>query len=170
MERRPSIRRKTKREVFMEFKLSSPAFNDGGQIPSRYTCDGDNINPHLVIHGTPPAAKSLALIVDDPDAPGGTWVHWIVWNMEPETREIREGSTGGPKTGEGTNSWVEKGYGGPCPPSGTHRYFFRLHALDMKLPLEEGATRGELERAMEGHILAVAELMGTYMRTAEGPL
>ena len=127
----------------MEFKLTSPAFNHGSQIPSQYTCDGEDINPHLVIHGVPPGAKSLALVMEDPDAPAGLWTHWVVWDIPPETKEIRE-HTAPIGTGEGLNSWGETGYGGPCPPSGTHRYFFRLFALDtrIKLPveLEKGGT------------------------------
>ena len=153
----------------MEFKLTSPAFHHGSQIPSKYTCDGENINPHLVIHGAPEGTRSLALLMEDPDAPSGLWVHWVVWDIPPETKEIREhmvpfGSW------EGGNSWGEKGYGGPCPPPGTHRYFFRLYALDNRLKLPDESTKEELETAMAGHILATAELMGTYARTNEAPL
>jgi len=153
----------------MEFKITSPAFSHGSLIPSRYTCDGDNINPHLVIHGVPAGAKTLVLIVDDPDAPGRVWVHWLVWDIPAETTEIREGTV--PFKGrEGTNSWGNIGYGGPCPPSGTHRYFFRLYALDLFLKLDEGALREELEDAMQGHILATAELVGTYTDTTAAPM
>ena len=153
----------------MEFKMTSPAFSYGAQIPSKYTCDGEDINPHLVIHGVPEKAKSLALVVEDPDAPNGLWVHWVAWNIQPETREIREHAEPF-GSGEGLNSWGEIGYGGPCPPSGTHRYFFRLYALDTRLKLAEGSKKAALEEAMAGHILATAELMGTYARTNEAPL
>ncbi|RQW77358.1 MAG: YbhB/YbcL family Raf kinase inhibitor-like protein [Geobacter sp.] len=153
----------------MEFKLTSPAFNHGSQIPSQYTCDGEDINPHLVIHGVPQGAKSLALVMEDPDAPAGLWTHWVVWDIPPETKEIRE-HTAPIGTGEGLNSWGETGYGGPCPPSGTHRYFFRLFALDTRIKLPVNSKKAELEAAMAGHILATAELMGTYGRTNEAPL
>lgn len=153
----------------MEFKLTSPAFNYGSQIPSRYTCDGENINPYLIIHGTPLQAKSLAMIVEDPDAPAGLWTHWVLWNIPPETKEIRE-HTAPWGAEEGMNTRNKISYDGPCPPSGTHRYFFRLFALDIKLKLEAGAERQALEAAMEQHILATAELMGTYSRTNEAPL
>lgn len=153
----------------MELKLSSPAFNYGTLIPSKYTCDGDDINPPLAIHGVPADAKSLALVMDDPDAPARLWVHWVVWDFPPETSEIRE-HTLPHGAAQGINSWKKNAYGGPCPPSGTHRYFFRLYALDTKLHLPEQTHKDDLERAMEGHILATAELMGTYIRTVEGPL
>lgn len=153
----------------MEFKLTSPAFNNGSQIPSRYTCDGENINPHLVIHGVPVQAKSLALIMEDPDVPAGLWTHWVLWNIPPETREIREHT---PPWGceQGLNSSSEIGYDGPCPPSGSHRYIFRLYALDLKLKIALDSDRQALETAMEQHIVAMAELMGTYSRTNEAPL
>jgi Raf kinase inhibitor-like YbhB/YbcL family protein len=153
----------------MEFKLTSPAFNNGTLIPSRYTCDGENINPHLVIHGVPVQAKSLALIVEDPDAPAGLYTHWLLWNIPPETREIREHTVPWGAE-EGYNSGNRTGYDGPCPPSGSHRYFFRLYAVDLKLKMEAGSDRQTLERAMEQHILATTELMGTYSRTNEAPL
>jgi Raf kinase inhibitor-like YbhB/YbcL family protein len=153
----------------MEFKLTSPAFNHGSQIPSKYTCDGDDINPHLVIQGVPQGAKSLALVLDDPDAPAGVWVHWLVWDVPPETKEIRE-HTAPFGAVEGRNGWGDNGYGGPCPPAGTHRYFFRLYALDAKLHLPATSTREAVETAMAGHIVATAELMGTYARTNEAPL
>ncbi len=153
----------------MEFKLTSPAFNHGSQIPSKYTCDGDDISPHLVIHGIPSRAKSLALVMDDPDAPGGTFVHWVLWDIPPETKEIREHAVPFGAV-EGTTSWGDSGYGGPRPPSGSHRYFFRLFALDARLHLPATAGREELEAAMAGHIVATTELMGTYARTNEAPL
>lgn len=153
----------------MQFKLTSPAFSQGSQIPSRYTCDGDNINPFLAVHGVPAAAKSLALIVDDPDAPNGTWTHWLLWNIPPETREIKEHSAPW-GCEQGYNSRNKIGYDGPCPPSGMHRYFFRLYALDLKLKIDPEATREELEAAMAQHVIATAELMGTYARSNEAPI
>jgi len=152
----------------MEFKLTSPAFNHGSQIPSRYTCDGENINPHLIIHGVPANTRSLALLVEDPDAPAGLWTHWVLWNIPPETKEIRE-HTAPWGAEEGYNSVNDVGYDGPCPPSGSHRYFFRLFALDLKLKIPSDSNRQALETAMQQHIIATAELMGTYARTNEGP-
>lgn len=153
----------------MEFTLTSPSFNHGSQIPSKYTCDGDNINPHLAIRGVPERAKSLALIMEDPDAPEGVAVHWLVWDISPETKEIRE-NTVPFGAGEGINCWGEPGYGGPCPSEGMHRYFFRLFALDVRFKLPSDSAREKLEAAMVGHIVATAELMGTYARTNEAPL
>lgn len=153
----------------MEFKLTSPAFNHGSQIPSRYTCDGENINPHLIIHGVPAGAKSLALVVEDPDAPAGLWIHWVLWNIPPETKEIRE-HTAPWGAEEGLNTRKKSGYDGPCPPSGTHRYFFRLFALDTKVKLPVESQKESLDAAMEQHILATTELMGTYSRTNEAPV
>jgi Raf kinase inhibitor-like YbhB/YbcL family protein len=141
--------------------ISSPAFTHGEAIPARYTCDGADVSPPLTIGTTPPEARSLALIMDDPDAPMGTWVHWVVWNIPAHTREIPE--DGLPLgASQGRNDWRRSGYGGPCPPSGTHRYFFRLYALDTPLQLAPSTTKADLERAMQGHILARGELMGTY--------
>ncbi len=145
-----------------KLKLSSPAFEHGQPIPSRYTADGEDINPPLVIEGIPPGTKSLVLIMDDPDAPIGLWVHWVVFNIPPDTTRIEEGEE--PPGTPGLNSWRRTGYGGPAPPSGTHRYFFRVYALDTVLDLPEGAGKRQVEHAMEGHILAMGELMGTYSR------
>ncbi|HEX9079163.1 MAG TPA: YbhB/YbcL family Raf kinase inhibitor-like protein [Desulfuromonadaceae bacterium] len=143
--------------------LTSPAFSGGGAIPAAYTCDGGDASPPLVIGPVPAGTRSLALVMDDPDAPVGTWVHWVLWNIPPEAREIRE--NGVPSgASQGRNSWYRVGYGGPCPPSGTHRYFFRLYALDTLLNLGAATTKAELERAMEGHLLGRGELMGTYRR------
>lgn len=153
----------------MEFKLSSPAFSNGSQIPSKYTCDGENVNPHLIIHGIPPKTRSLALIVEDPDAPAGLYTHWVMWNVNPELKEIREHTVPHGAL-EGINTSGEAGYTGPCPPSGTHRYFFRVFALDARITLSENSDRGALESAMEQHVIATAELMGTYSRTNEGPV
>jgi len=153
----------------MDFKLTSPAFNHGSQIPSKYTCDGENVNPHLVIHGVPPQAKSLALVMEDPDAPAGLWIHWVMWNIPPEIKEIRE-HTVPMGAEEGYNTSGEGGYDGPCPPPGTHRYYFRLFALNVKIKLPSASDKQMLEAAMEQHILATTELMGTYSRTNEAPL
>lgn len=153
----------------MEFKLTSPAFHHGSQIPSRYTCDGDDINPYLAIQGAPAAARSLALIMEDPDAPGGTLVHWLMWDISPEVKEIKEHTVPfGAR--QGVNSFEVDGYSGPCPPTGSHRYIFRLVALNTRPKLAETATREELERTMEGHIIATTELVGTYARTNQAPL
>jgi Raf kinase inhibitor-like YbhB/YbcL family protein len=155
--------------IFMEakdmgtLKLSSPAFKHNDSIPSKYTCDGADINPPLVIENAPLSAKSLALIVDDPDAPAGNWVHWVVWNIDPTTNEIRE-NTVPSRALQGINDFRKHDYGGPCPPSGTHRYFFKIYALDMILSLGPKADKAELERAMKGHIIARGELIGLYRR------
>ncbi len=146
------------------FSLHSPAFDRQQQIPRKYTCDGNDINPPLRIEHIPMAAQSLALIVDDPDAPRGTWVHWVLWNIDPSRSEISEGSVPAGAV-EGVNDFGNLGYGGPCPPSGTHRYFFRLYALDAAIPLDKGITRKDLEKAMKGHVLGQAELIGLYSRS-----
>ena len=146
----------------MQMALTSPAFNDGEPIPERFSCDGDDISPELDWFGIPEGTTSLALVMDDHDAPGGTWVHWVLYNLPMDLTGLREGMTG---VGlDGTNSWGRTGYGGPCPPSGTHRYFFQLYALDINLDLEPGADKAALLNAIEGHILGQAELMGTYSR------
>jgi Raf kinase inhibitor-like YbhB/YbcL family protein len=143
--------------------IASPAFKHNGSIPEKYTCDGADVNPPLVLEGVPPGAKSLALIVDDPDAPRSTWVHWVVWGMDPKTREIRENSVpAGAK--QGMNDFRKRNYGGPCPPSGTHRYFFKLYALDAAPDLGPDTTKAALEKAMTGHILTQAEIIGLYKR------
>jgi Raf kinase inhibitor-like YbhB/YbcL family protein len=145
------------------FQLSSPVFAGGGSIPAVHTCDGRDTSPPLAISGVPAEAQSLVLIMDDPDAPVGTWVHWVIWNIPPRTSELREDEI--PEgSSQGRNSWQRTGYGGPCPPSGSHRYFFRLYALHSTLTLPASAGKGEVERAMQGHILAETELMGIYKR------
>ena len=136
-------------------------FSDGEKIPVKYTADEEDINPSLEISGIPEGAKTLALIVDDPDAPMGTWVHWLVWNIPASKSKIEENSIPGT---QGTNDFRKQGYGGPSPPSGTHRYFFKLYALDTELNLPEGSKKAELEKAMQGHILATAQLIGKYSR------
>lgn len=141
-------------------KLTSPAFKHNEMIPKKYTCDDKDINPPLKIEYVPEKAESLALIVDDPDAPSKTWVHWVVYNI-PKDTQIDENSIPGR---QGINDFNKMDYGGPCPPSGKHRYFFKIYALDQQLNLEEGISKHELEHAMEAHILANAELIGIYER------
>jgi Raf kinase inhibitor-like YbhB/YbcL family protein len=145
-----------------KMKITSSAFQQGGNIPSKFSCDGANANPPLQISDVPPEAKSLVLIVDDPDAPSGLFTHWAVWNISPQTSTIAEGST--PKGVQGTNDFGRSGYGGPCPPSGTHRYYFKVFALDRELDLPFGAKRGQLDAGMKGHVIAQGELMGRYSR------
>ncbi|MBU1871243.1 MAG: YbhB/YbcL family Raf kinase inhibitor-like protein [Candidatus Omnitrophica bacterium] len=141
-------------------KLTSPSFEHNKLIPSKYTCQGQDINPALLIEDMPQGTKSLALIMDDPDAPMGMWVHWVVFDIGIVSR-IEENSIPGK---QGINDFRRKDYGGPCPPSGTHRYFFKIYALDKKLGLEEGINKKGLEQAMEGHILEKAELIGLYKK------
>ena len=143
--------------------ITSPAFENNGLIPEQYTCEGRNVNPPLFIGNMPPATKSLALLVDDPDAPMGTWVHWVVWNIPPAAKEIRENSLpSGAK--QGLNDFKINAYRGPCPPSGTHRYFFKLYALDTLLNLPLDATKTDLEKAMSGHVMKRSEIIGLYKR------
>lgn len=144
-------------------KIESSAFAHNELISPKYTCDGENINPPLRISEVPEEAKSLVLIMDDPDAPGGTWVHWTVWNIAPSTREIPERSVPAGAV-EGMTSFGRTGYGGPCPPSGTHRYFFKLFALDTTLESSPSLGARELEEVMSGHILAEGEFVGLYQR------
>jgi hypothetical protein len=144
-------------------KLTSPAFTQNNFIPAKYTCDGENINPTLLINDVPPKAQSLALIMDDPDAPMGTWVHWLVWNIDPKIKEIAENSVPADAI-EGLTSFGKTGYGGPCPPSGTHRYFFKLYALDKKIDLTSKSKKDDLEKTIQGHIIDQAELVGLYRR------
>ena len=150
-------------------QVTSTAFKDGQPIPRQYTCDGVNISPPLEWNGTPKSAKTIAIIADDPDAPSGTWVHWVVYNLPAENIGLVENLplTEDLKAGgfQGKNDFEKIGYGGPCPPSGTHRYFFKVYALDIELPLKAGATKPEVEKAMQGHIVAQAQLMGTYSRS-----
>jgi Raf kinase inhibitor-like YbhB/YbcL family protein len=145
-----------------KMKITSSAFQQGGEIPSKFSCDGANSSPPLQISDVPSGAKSLALIVDDPDAPSGLFTHWLVWNISPQTNAIAEG--GAPKGSQGTNDFGKSGYGGPCPPSGTHRYYFRVFALDQELNLPAGAKRSQLDAAMKGHVIAQGDLMGRYSR------
>lgn len=149
-------------------RLSSPAFRHNTLMPSRYTCQGFDVNPPLRIREVPEEAKSLVLIVDDPDAPDPkapkmVWDHWVVWNIDPSTEEIEEDRLPAGAV-QGRNSWGRNDYGGPCPPIGTHRYFFKLYALDTTLDLPGTATKADVEAAMDGHVLDQAELIGTYRK------
>lgn len=145
-------------------KITSPSFNHQESLPSKFTCDGENVNPALNVSEIPEKTESLVLIVDDPDAPSGTWIHWVVFDIEPTVTAIAENSI--PAGGvQAVTSFGEAKYGGPCPPSGSHRYFFKVYALDTKLGLEQNTTVKDLGEAMEGHILEYAELIGNYERT-----
>ncbi len=152
----------------MDIKVTSPAFDEGGLIPSKYTCDGWDISPPLRWEGVPEGTQTIALICDDPDAPMGTWVHWVLFNLPGDTRELPEAvptdETLPSGAVQGKSDFGRIGYGGPCPPSGTHRYFFKLYALDTKLDLEPGATKAYLLDAIEGHIIAQGQLIGKYRR------
>ncbi len=148
-------------------KISSKAFEDHQPIPPKYTCDGDDTSPPLTFRDVPNNAKSLALIMDDPDVPPSVradrnWDHWIVWNIPPVVREIEEGTT--PKGTTGRNSWGKNAYGGPAPPDREHRYFFKLYALDQLLDLPSSAGKPELQKEMEGHVVGQAQLVGRYDR------
>jgi Raf kinase inhibitor-like YbhB/YbcL family protein len=155
-------------EVLMALQLLSTAFSEGGTIPRQYTCDGKDVSPPLSWNGVPEGAKSLALICDDPDA-SKTWVHWVIFDLPPAAKSLPEGLAKSAEVvgggTQGTNDFRKVGYGGPCPPSGTHRYFFKLYALDAQVRLHSDATKADLERAMKGHILAEATLMGRYARS-----
>lgn len=150
--------------------LFSPAFSAGELIPAKYTCDGEDVSPALEWADPPEGTRSFALIVDDPDAPSGLFLHWLIWNIPGSEKGMadRVGDADGSASGglQGRNGFGKLGYGGPCPPGGTHRYFFRLYALDTILDAPAGATRERVERAMQGHVLAEAELMGRYRRAA----
>lgn len=152
----------------MEIKITSSAFAEDGLIPPKYTCDGSDISPPLQWEAMPEGTKSIALICDDPDAPSGTFVHWVIFGLSAETRELEENIPpdetlpNGAK--QGTSDFGRIGYGGPCPPSGTHRYFFKIYALDTELDLAAGARKPQLLKAMEGHILGQGQLIGKYKR------
>ncbi len=152
----------------MTIKVTSPAFKEGGMIPSKYTSDGADISPPLQWEGIPAGTQSIALINDDPDAPMGTWVHWVMWNIPPDKKELPENVPHDQKLPDGSCQGItdfrQPGYGGPAPPSGTHRYFFKVYALDTKLDMLTGSTKAQLVKAMEGHILAEGQLMGKYKR------
>jgi len=153
----------------MTLGLTSPAFEDGGTIPSRFTCDGADLSPHLQWSNVPTGTKSLALICDDPDAPMGTWVHWVLFDLPADTTSLREGvpadDTIQGSAIQGKNDFGRIGYGGPCPPRGkAHRYFFKLYALDSRLELKPGAKKKDVEKAMKGRVLAQGQLVGRYRR------
>jgi len=152
----------------MEIKITSSAFEEGGLIPAKYTCDGADVSPPLQWDAVPEGTKSVALICDDPDAPMGTWVHWALFNLPSDAKELAENIPAeetlpnGAK--QGVNDFGRIGYGGPCPPGGTHRYFFKIYALDTEVGLEAGADKRQLLKAMEGHILEQGQLVGKYKR------
>ena len=147
-------------------KITSPSFADGGPIPSKYTCDGENVSPALSWEQVPPAARAFTLICDDPDAPAGTWVHWVLYDLPAALPEAAEATAQLPAgTSQGRNDFRQSGYGGPCPPKGTsHRYYFKLYALDRTLGLTPGATKADVEKAMKGQIMGEGHVMGTYKR------
>lgn len=152
----------------MTFSISCPAFADQGMIPPVYTCDGSDVSPPLEWSEPPEGTRSLALVSDDPDAPGMTWVHWVLFNIPADARKLEENA---PKTGnlengsrQGVTDFGRVGYGGPCPPSGTHRYYFKIYALDTVLTLSAGIKKEDLLKAMKGHVLSEAQLMGKYAR------
>lgn len=157
----------------MSLRITSPVFSQNGEIPARFTCDGEDISPALEWSGLPEGTQSLALIVDDPDAPDPAapkmvWVHWVLYNIPADLTGLAEGVKAPdlpPGTKEGLNDWKRTGYGGPCPPIGRHHYFHKLYALDAVLPDLEKPAKAELEKAMKGHVLDQAELVGTYQRS-----
>jgi Raf kinase inhibitor-like YbhB/YbcL family protein len=159
-------------EEIMALTLKSSAFDNGGEIPSRYTCEGEDVSPSLVWTGVPETARSLVLIIDDPDAPDPkapkmTWVHWVLYNIPPDVTGLPEGVVPAklsPGMMEGLNDWKRIGYGGPCPPIGRHRYFHKLYALDTVLEVMNTPIKAKVEAAMKGHVIAQAELMGTYKK------
>ncbi len=153
-------REATRAVDYKQLKVSSTAFNFEGMIPLKYTCDGINVNPPLDIENIPEEAKCLVLIIDDPDAPGGTWVHWIIWNI-PVTHHIKENQVYGI---EGINDFQQNHYGGPCPPTGTHRYLFKVYALNALIDLPATANKVQLEKLMSENIIAFGELIGVYKR------
>jgi len=157
----------------MDFVMTSKAFSEGGVIPKKYTCEGQDLSPPLEWENAPENTRSLVLIVDDPDAPDPkapkmTWVHWVLFNLPPDAAGLPEGVAGGdlpPGTGEGVNDWKRTGYGGPCPPVGEHRYFHKLYALDTVLEGLSEPTKDEVEKAMKGHVIGETVLMGVYEKT-----
>ena len=152
----------------MQIEIKSSAFDEGGIIPKKYTCDGADVSPTLSWTSVPEETKTIALICDDPDAPMGTWVHWVLFNLPADVKELPENVPSEKNldngTMQGTNDFGKIGYGGPCPPDREHRYIFKLFALDAELELAEGSTKAEVEQAIQGHIIAQAELMGKYER------
>jgi Raf kinase inhibitor-like YbhB/YbcL family protein len=147
----------------VRFVVSSPVFENNGTIPKKFGCDGENVNPPLRIENVPPGTQSIALIFDDIDAPRSTYVHWILWDIDPGTKEIRENSIPGGAV-QGMNDFKKQNYGGPCPPTRPHRYVFKVYTLDTVLSLNPVSTRPDLEKAMKGHVLGEAQWKGTYKR------
>jgi len=162
------IEKETNQDNIMELKLNSSAFEEGGMIPEEFTCDGDNVSPELSWSGAPAETKSFALICEDPDAPAGIWIHWVIYNIPGSEKGLHEGVSADKKlyngTMQGLNSSGETGYDGPCPPVGTHRYYFKLYALDTILNIEGNVTKDVLLDAMKGHIIAQGQLMAKYTR------
>ena len=163
------VKNSSKQNVSLEpetpqiMKITSPVFQNNSYLSAKYTCDGENINPPLQIEEVPTGTQSLILIVDDPDAPSGTFLHWLIWNINPDTSVIEENSLPvGAK--QGRNDFGKNNYNGPCPPSGTHRYFFKIYALDKKLDLPEGASLNQVLQAIQNHLLDEAQLVGLYQR------
>lgn len=155
--------------VTARIHLTSSAFTEGADIPTKYTCDGEDVSPQLAWTGTPQGTRSIALVVDDPDAPGGTWVHWVLYGVTSDIQELSENIPDSELAAfgvtKGKNDFGDLGYGGPCPPLGTpHRYYFKLYALDTELSLESGVEKEDLLSAIDGHILASGQLMGKYQR------
>lgn len=153
----------------MALQMASAAFSAGEMIPKKFTCDGPDVSPELTWNNPPPKTQSFTLIMDDPDAPVGTWVHWVLFDLPAETRELAEGVAKQEQLSngarQGRNDFGKVGYGGPCPPGGKpHRYFFKLYALDAKLGLKAGASKADVEKSMKGHIVGQAELIGKYGR------
>lgn len=152
----------------MEIIITSPAFEEGAMIPEKYTCDGANVSPPLAWTSVPEGTNTLALICDDPDAPIGTFVHWVLFNLPASIKELPEGVPPDKEiengTKQGKNGFGKIGYSGPCPPGGTHRYYFKFYALDIELDLKAGVKKKKLIKAMEGHILSKGQLMGRYKR------
>lgn len=142
-------------------KIISPSFSNNEFLPLKFTCDGSNTNPELMLKDVPKQAQSLALTLEDPDAPRGTWTHWLVWNIDPTIETIKEGESPGTS---GTNDYGNKKYDGPCPPSGTHRYFFKIYALDKMLDLSPDSKSADFYKAIEGHVIDRGELMAKYSR------
>ena len=146
-----------------DLRISSSIFEDNGNIPGKYTCDGSNVNPPLKIENVPPETKSLVLILDDRDAPKGAYIHWILWNIRPDTKEIKENSV--PEGAvQGITDFKKRKYGGPCPPSRAHRYIFKICALDTRLDLNPDSTKKDVEKAMKGHVIAEAQMTGRFKR------
>ena len=152
----------------MTISIRSSVFQEGGMIPAKYTCDGDDVSPPLEWTGVPEGTKSLALICDDPDAPTGTWVHWVLWNIPPDMPGLAEDVPRDPQLPDGSRQGIcdfrHPGYGGPCPPGGVHRYYFKVYALDTTLDLPSSTRKADLLKAMKGHILTEGQLMGQYRR------